>query len=152
MPEQRIFADITQTMGRTPLIQLNRLTAGLGARVAVKHEGFNPFNSVKDRIGAAMIDDALQHGALTPGMVIVEPTSGNTGIGLAYAAAARGYRCIFTMPDTMTGERRGMLRSLGAKIGRTGGGQGGEGAIARAGGGAGGVGGPAGGPGPVGKP
>jgi cysteine synthase A len=132
MPEQRIFADITQTMGRTPLIQLNRLTAGLGARIAVKHEGFNPFNSVKDRIGAAMIDDALQHGALTPGMVIVEPTSGNTGIGLAYAAAARGYRCIFTMPETMTIERRNMLRALGCKVVLTEGPKGMKGAIARA--------------------
>src|SRR3954469_10645958 len=132
MPEQRIFDDITQTMGRTPLIQLNRLAAGLGARVAVKHEGFNPFNSVKDRIGAAMIEDELQRGELKPGMVIVEPTSGNTGIGLAYAAAARGYRCIFTMPETMTIERRNMLRALGCKVVLTEGPKGMKGAMAKA--------------------
>ncbi|HYL28816.1 MAG TPA: pyridoxal-phosphate dependent enzyme, partial [Gemmatimonadales bacterium] len=106
MPHGKIFQNVTETVGNTPLIQLNRLTAGLGARVAVKHEGYNPFNSVKDRIGMAMVQDAIQRGALKPGMVIVEPTSGNTGIGLAYVAAALGFRSIFTMPETMTLERR----------------------------------------------
>lgn len=132
MPEQRIFGDITETVGNTPLIQLNRLSAGLGARIVVKHEGFNPFNSVKDRIGAAMIDDAIERGDLKPGMVVVEPTSGNTGIGIAYAANARGYRCIFTMPETMTVERRNMLRALGCRVVLTEGPKGMKGAIARA--------------------
>lgn len=132
MPEQRIFGDIAETVGNTPLIQLNRLGAGLGARVVIKHEGFNPFNSVKDRIGAAMIEDALERGDLKPGMVIVEPTSGNTGIGIAYAAVAHGLRCIFTMPETMTVERRNMLRALGCRVVLTEGPKGMKGAIARA--------------------
>jgi len=132
MPKQRIFGDVTETVGNTPLIQLNRLGAGLGARVVVKHEGFNPFNSVKDRIGAAMIEDALERGDLRPGMVIVEPTSGNTGIGIAYAAVAHGLRCIFTMPETMTVERRNMLRALGCRVVLTEGPKGMKGAIARA--------------------
>ncbi|HEU0299111.1 MAG TPA: cysteine synthase A [Longimicrobium sp.] len=132
MPRGKIYADVTQTMGDTPLIRLNRLAAGLPGRIAVKHEGFNPFNSVKDRIGAAMVDDAIQRGALRPGMVIVEPTSGNTGIGVAYAAVARGFRCIFTMPETMTIERRNLLRALGCKLVLTEGPKGMKGAIARA--------------------
>jgi cysteine synthase A len=132
MPRNRIYRDVTETVGDTPLIELRRLAAGLPGRVVVKHEGFNPFNSVKDRIGAAMLDDAVESGALKPGMVIVEPTSGNTGIGLAYVAAARGYRCIFTMPETMTVERRNMLRALGAKVVLTEGPRGMKGAIARA--------------------
>src|SRR5690349_12921557 len=113
MPRATTYADVTQTIGGTPLIQLNRLAAGLPGRVAVKHEGFNPFSSVKDRIGAAMIRDAIERGRLRPGMVIVEPTSGNTGIGLASVAALLGYRCIFTMQDSMTIERRNLLRALG---------------------------------------
>ena len=129
---QRIFRDVTDTVGNTPLILLNRLGAGLPARIVVKHEGYNPFNSVKDRIGASMVDDAIRRGALRPGMVIVEPTSGNTGIGVAYAAVARGFRCIFTMPDTMTVERRHMLRALGCRIVLTEGPKGMKGAIARA--------------------
>ena len=132
MPRDRIFRDITETVGGTPLIQLNRMAAGLAARIVVKHEGFNPFNSVKDRIGAAMIEDAERSGALRAGMVIVEPTSGNTGIGLAYAAAARGYRCIFAMPETMTVERRHLLRALGCRVVLTEGPKGMKGAIARA--------------------
>jgi len=132
MPRSRIYRDVTETFGDTPLIQLNRVTQGLGARVVVKHEGFNPFNSVKDRIGTAMVDDAIRSGRLRPGMTIVEPTSGNTGIGVAYAAAVRGYRCIFTMPDTMTVERRNMLRGLGARVVLTEGAKGVKGAIARA--------------------
>lgn len=119
-------------MGDTPLIQLNRVGAGLPARIVVKHEGFNPFNSVKDRIGAAMIDDAIGDKSLRPGMFIVEPTSGNTGIGLAYAAAARGFRCVFTMPETMTIERRNILRALGCRVVLTEGPKGMKGAIARA--------------------
>src|ERR671910_942721 len=132
MPHGKIYQNVAETLGNTPLISLNRMAAGLPARVAVKHEGYNPYNSVKDRIGAAMIDDAVEKGHLRPGMVIVEPTSGNTGIGLAYVAAARGYRCIFTMPDTMTQERRHMLRALGAKFVLTEGAKGMKGAIARA--------------------
>ncbi len=132
MPHGKIYQNVTETVGNTPLIQLNRLTAGLGGRIAVKHEGYNPFNSVKDRIGMAMVQDAIQRGVLKPGMVIVEPTSGNTGIGLAYVAAALGFRSIFTMPETMTLERRHMLRALGAKVVLTEGAKGMKGAMARA--------------------
>jgi cysteine synthase len=132
MPRGKIFGNVTETVGETPLIYLNRLGAGLPARIAIKHEGFNPFNSVKDRIGFAMIKDAIDHGRLKPGMTIVEPTSGNTGIGLAYVAAALGYRCIFTMPDTMTVERRHLLRALGCKVVLTEGAKGMKAAIARA--------------------
>jgi cysteine synthase len=132
MSNPRIYRDITETVGNTPLIQLNRVAAGLGARIVVKHEGFNPFNSVKDRIGAAMVDDAIKSGALKPGMIVVEPTSGNTGIGIAYAAAAWGYRCIFTIPETMTIERRNILRALGCRVILTEGPKGMKGAIARA--------------------
>jgi cysteine synthase A len=132
MPHGKIYHDVTDTVGNTPLIRLNRLAAGLPGKVAVKHEGYNPFNSVKDRIGAAMITDAVEKGRLRPGMIVVEPTSGNTGIGLAYVAAARGFRCIFTMPDTMTIERRHLLRALGAKVVLTEGPKGMKGAIARA--------------------
>lgn len=132
MPTPRIFSDVTATVGNTPLIQLSRLTKGLPARIAVKHEGYNPFNSVKDRIGAAMVDDAIERGTLKPGMVIVEPTSGNTGIGIAYAAVVRGYRCIFTMPETVTLERRNMLRALGCRVVLTEGPKGMKAAIAKA--------------------
>jgi cysteine synthase A len=132
MQHRKTYQDVTETVGNTPLIRLDRLAAGLPGKVAVKHEGYNPFNSVKDRIGAAMINDAVEKGQLRPGMIIVEPTSGNTGIGLAYVAAARGFRCIFTMPDTMTIERRHLLRALGAKVVLTEGPKGMKGAIARA--------------------
>ena len=132
MPHGKIYPDVTQTVGNTPLIRLNRLAAGLPGKIAIKHEGYNPYDSVKDRIGASMIDDAVEQGRLRPGMIIVEPTSGNTGIGLAYVAAVRGYRCIFTMPETMTIERRNMLRALGAKVVLTEGPKGMKGAIARA--------------------
>ncbi len=132
MPRGRIYDDITQTIGDTPLIRLKRMSAGLPGVVVLKHEGFNPFNSVKDRIGVAMVEDALERGVLREGMVIVEPTSGNTGIGLAFAAAVHGLRCIFTMPDTMTLERRAMLRALGAEIVLTEGAQGIKAAIQRA--------------------
>ncbi len=116
MPRGRIYEDITQTIGETPLIFLRKLTAGLPGRVAVKHEGFNPYASVKDRIGVAMIEDAMRRGVLKEGMTLVEPTSGNTGIGLAFAAVARGFRCILVMPDTMTIERRDLLKALGAIV------------------------------------
>ena len=132
MPHRKTYQDVTETVGNTPLIRLDRLAAGLPGKIAVKHEGYNPFNSVKDRIGAAMINDAVENGRLRPGMIIVEPTSGNTGIGLAYVAAARGFRCIFTMPDSMTIERRHLLRALGAKVVLTEGPKGMKGAIARA--------------------
>ena len=132
MPVPRIFRDVTATVGNTPLIELTRLTKGLPGRIVVKHEGYNPFNSVKDRIGAAMVDDAIERGMLKPGVVIVEPTSGNTGIGIAYAAVVRGYRCIFTMPETATLERRNMLRALGCRVVLTEGPKGMKGAIAKA--------------------
>jgi len=132
MPHGKIYSDVTETVGNTPLIRLNRLSRGLPGTLVIKHEGYNPYNSVKDRIGAAMINDAVEKGKLRPGMVIVEPTSGNTGIALAYVAAARGYRCIFTMPDTMTIERRNMLRALGARVVLTEGAKGIKAAIARA--------------------
>jgi cysteine synthase A len=132
MRHGRIYDDVTQTVGGTPLIFLNRIAAGLPARIAVKHEGYNPFDSVKDRIGYAMVKDAIDRGVLRPGMIIVEPTSGNTGIGLAYVAAALGYRAIFTMPDTMTVERRHLLRALGARVVLTEGAQGMKASIARA--------------------
>jgi cysteine synthase A len=128
----KIYGNITETVGGTPLIRLNRLTAGLPGLVAVKHEGFNPFNSVKDRIGAAMIEDALERNVLRPGMLIVEPTSGNTGIGLAYAALVHGYTCLLVMPDTMTVERRHMLRALGCRVELTEGAKGIRGALERA--------------------
>jgi cysteine synthase A len=132
MPHGKIYPDVTETVGNTPLIRLNRISQGLPGTIVIKHEGYNPFDSVKDRIGAAMINEAVERGQLRPGMLIVEPTSGNTGIGLAYVAAARGYRCVFTMPETMTLERRNLLRALGAKVVLTAGPKGMKGAIARA--------------------
>jgi cysteine synthase A len=128
----KIFSNIVETVGGTPLVKLNRITAGLPATVAVKCEFFNPLGSVKDRIGMAMIDDAEQRGILKPGTVIVEPTSGNTGIALAFVAAAKGYELILTMPETMSLERRTLLAMLGAKLVLTPGAEGMKGAIARA--------------------
>jgi len=116
MARGRIFDNITATIGDTPLIRLRRLGEGLPGEVAVKHEGFNPCSSVKDRIGVAMLEDAFRRGLLKPGMVVVEPTSGNTGIGVAFAAVNYGCKCVVTMPDTMTVERRNMLRALGAVV------------------------------------
>jgi cysteine synthase A len=110
------FNSIVDAIGRTPLIRLNRLVPDDAATVYVKAESFNPGSSVKDRIAAAMILAAEKDGRLKPGMTIVEPTSGNTGIGLAMVAAARGYRCVFTMPESMSLERRALLRQYGAEI------------------------------------
>lgn len=111
-----IYDDISKTVGRTPLIRLQNVGKGLPGTIVVKHEGFNAFNSVKDRIGVAMLEDGFKRGALKPGMVVVEPTSGNTGIGLAFAAVTRGLKCVLVMPDTMTVERRNMLRALGCVV------------------------------------
>ncbi len=128
----RIFEDNSRSIGNTPLVRLNRIAAGAGATVLAKIEGRNPAYSVKCRIGAAMIWDAEQRGLLKPGIEIIEPTSGNTGIALAYVAAARGYTLTLTMPETMSIERRRVLAHLGAKLVLTPGGQGMKGAIAKA--------------------
>ena len=126
-----IFEDNTKSIGRTPLVRINRLDASSGAIILAKIEGRNPAYSVKCRIGAAMIWDAEERGTLKPGMSVVEATSGNTGIALAYAAAARGYGCVLTMPDTMTMERRKVLAAFGAKLVLTPGAKGMKGAIAK---------------------
>lgn len=128
----KLYHNIVETVGRTPLVKLNRVTAGLDATIAIKLEYFNPLGSVKDRIGMAMIEAAERDGTLTPETVIVEPTSGNTGIALAFVAAAKGYRLILTMPETMSVERRTLLAMLGAKLVLTPGSEGMKGAIARA--------------------
>ncbi|ADG69069.1 cysteine synthase A [Planctopirus limnophila DSM 3776] len=127
-----IFKDNSESIGRTPLVQINRLTAGLSSRVLAKIEGRNPAYSVKCRIGAAMIWDAEQSGKLKPGMHVVEPTSGNTGIALAFVCAARGYKLTLTMPETMSIERRMMLKSFGADLVLTPGADGMKGAISKA--------------------
>ena len=128
----RIFNNIVETVGHTPLVRLNRVTAGLDATVLLKCEFFNPLGSVKDRIGMAMIEDAEKRGILKKDTVIVESTSGNTGIALAFVAAAKGYKLILTMPETMSLERRTLLAMLGAKLVLTPGSEGMKGAIARA--------------------
>ena len=128
----QVFNDICQTIGRTPLVRLNRVTAGLDATILLKCEFFNPVSSVKDRIGAAMIEAGEKSGQIKPGTLIVEPTSGNTGIALAFVCAAKGYKLVLTMPETMSIERRTLLRMLGAELVLTPGPEGMPGAIRRA--------------------
>lgn len=126
-----IYNHLTELIGRTPLLRVRKVE-GQGAEILVKIESFNPGGSVKDRIALAMIDDAEKKGQLTPGATIIEPTSGNTGIGLAWVGRSRGYKVILTMPDTMSQERRSLLKALGAELVLTPGADGMKGAIARA--------------------
>jgi cysteine synthase A len=128
----RIYNNIVETVGHTPLVKLNKVTAGVDATVLLKCEFFNPLGSVKDRIGMAMIEDAEKRGILKHDTIIIEPTSGNTGIALAFVAAAKGYKIILTMPETMSLERRTLLAMLGAKLVLTPGSEGMRGAIAKA--------------------
>ncbi len=128
----KVYSDLLELVGRTPLIKLNKVSEGAVAAVLGKLENFNPGGSVKDRIALSMIEAAEKDGKLTPDTVIVEPTSGNTGIGLAWVAAIKGYRLILTMPDTMTMERRNLLKALGAELVLTEGAKGMKGSIAQA--------------------
>jgi len=128
----RIYNNIVETVGRTPLVRLNKVTDGVPATILLKCEFFNPLGSVKDRIGMSMIEEAERSGKLNKNTVIIEPTSGNTGIALAFVAAAKGYQLILTMPETMSLERRTLLAMLGAKLVLTPGTEGMKGAIARA--------------------
>src|SRR5512138_2423672 len=128
----RIYNNIVETVGRTPLVKLNKVTDGAPATILLKCEFFNPLGSVKDRIGMSMIEDAEKRGILNKNTVIIEPTSGNTGIALAFVAAAKGYQLVLTMPETMSLERRTLLALLGARLVLTPGAEGMKGAIRKA--------------------
>jgi cysteine synthase A len=127
-----VYNSILETIGRTPLVRINKLVGKNDAALIAKIESFNPCGSVKDRIGLSMIEAAEKDGSLKPGMTIVEPTSGNTGIAIAMVAAVKGYKCVFTMPDTMSLERRALLKHLGAEIILTEGAKGMKGAVEKA--------------------
>src|SRR3989339_2150259 len=128
----RIFNEITETIGNTPLVRLKRISSGLNGSILAKLESFNPLSSVKDRIGIAMIEAGERDGLINKDTVIIEPTSGNTGIALAFVTAARGYRLILTMPETMSVERRQLLKIFGAELVLTEGAKGMKGAIKKA--------------------
>ena len=128
----RIYEDLTKTVGNTPLVKLNRVTLGLDATVLVKLESFNPLSSVKDRIGVSMIEAAERAGHIKDDTIILEPTSGNTGIALAFVSAVKGYKLVLVMPETMSIERRKLLKALGADLVLTPGSQGMKGAVSTA--------------------